>query len=282
MSKKDNQLFNPVRVRKKGSLKWLILGFVVFSVIFGAVTFFYLSAKIDNFGMNNVLSLFEKDSNESTLSSESEGSATFLLMSVSSTATQETGEREIYFLTLAHADMKSGMIKFCPIPVQGDYIDSYKKGAEEEVVIAVEKKHGIKIDRYISSSENTFALAINYMDGLEYNVPERVEYRTKDLILILTPGKQTIKGESLVKYLKFLKETNPSKQGEIFSTMVNLYITPENMENALALYKGVLGELSANSNISYVDVADNLKNIEFFAKKSGEKTKTVNSVEELF
>ena len=62
MNKKDERIFNPVKVQKKGRWKWIVLGFVAFAVVFGAATFAYLSLKLDNFGADKIMQIFEKNS----------------------------------------------------------------------------------------------------------------------------------------------------------------------------------------------------------------------------
>lgn len=281
MSKKDERLFNPVRVHKKEMWKYFLIGFIAFFLVFGSVTLVYLSSKVDSFNADKILSAFEKDSFDDGALSGKTGDATILFMSVSSSKTAETNEREIYFIVLAKADASDGSLKICPVEVKSSYLKSFESGGENEVMNAVSKDYGIKIDRYVSSNENTFALAVNYMDGVEYTVPERIEYRTEDMTLILTPGRQTIKGESLLKYLKYFKQAGLEGQADLFCAMAENYITPENMENPMNIYKGVLGELSGNSNISFVDTADNLDVLELIARKDGAKAVAVNSVNEL-
>ncbi len=281
MSKKDERLFNPVRVHTKGRWKLIVLSFVAFILVFGSGTLVYLSSKVDNLSMDRIMSVFEKDSFQDTVNSGKSGEATILFTSISSAPTIETGKKEMYFLVLAKVNAADGKIKICPLEVKDSYIQSFEAGGENEVLNAVSSDYGIKIDRYVSSDENTFALAINYMDGLEYTVPERIEYRTADLTLILTPGRQTIKGESLLKYLKYFKQAGLSGQADLFCAMVDDYFTVENMENPMNIYKGVLGELSGNSNISFVDTADNLDIIEIIAQKEELKAIAVKSVDEL-
>lgn len=281
-NKKDERIFNPVKVQKKGRWKWILLGILSFVLVFGAATLFYLSDKLDSFGLGEVMELFEKDSGITDSADSADVSATILFMSVSSAKTEESGRNEIYFLVLANADIKSKTVRFCPLPVKDSYIDAYESGSENGICEAVSKEYGTSIDRYVSSNENTFALAINYMGGLQYDVPQRVEYRTKDLTLILTPGKQTIKGESLVKYLKYCKENDAARQGDLFCSMVNEYVTEENAEKAMNLYKGVLEELGSNSNISFIDTADNLKYIKLIAEKKDKKAESVSEIKNLF
>ena len=93
MSRKDERLFNPVRVQKKGMWKYIILGFVAFIIVFGSGTLVYLSSKVDSFNLDGIMSVFEKDFQEDGSVSGKSGNATVLFMSVSSTKTVETCEK---------------------------------------------------------------------------------------------------------------------------------------------------------------------------------------------
>ena len=63
--------------------------------------------------------------------------------------------------------------------------------------------------------------------------------------------------------------------------MAENYLTEKNMEEAMKLFKGVLSNLADNTDVSYVDAADNLDNIDVFVKNPGANTQVVSSVEEL-
>ncbi len=284
MKQKETKLFNPVRVRRTGRLKSFLTGFIAFIIVFALAGGFYIY-KNGISGASGFIKkaggIFESDNGDNSEQPIYKNvSANFLIMSISSAATQETNEKEIYFIAIAHADAETGQIKFCPINPKKSYIDLYESGGSEAVVKAVAAEYKIKMDKYITSNENTFALAVNYMGGLEYNVPERVEYRTPDLTLILTPGNQTIKGEVLIKYFKYFKTVSLSKQGELLCSMINEYFTHGNFENAMSIYKGVLSNLSGSSNISFVEAADNLKYIRTVIENKKVKAVTVSSVEE--
>ncbi len=280
MSKKDERLFNPVRVHKKGGWKLILVSFLVFLLVFGGGILVYLSTKVDSFSIDKIMSVFEKD-DESENPSVEEGKVTnILFMSVSSAETLETGEREIYFIVLGKLNSNSNQVKFCPLQVKNSYISAFESGGANDVVKQIESEYSIDIHRYVSSNENTFALAVNYMDGLEFDVPQRVEYRTKDLTLILTPGKQTIKGESLLKYLKYFKAQGLSGQGELFCAMVEDYFDEKNIADPMKVYKGVLSELSGNSDITFVDCADNIETLEKIAQNESTKAVSTSSIEE--
>ena len=281
MKEKEPRRFTFEKVKRKGRLKGIILGFVAFVLVFGTAAGAYLYTKTDFINKEKILSFFDKSGDRDSLSGVEGKSANILFISISSGETIETGEKEIYFMVLAHADTKQGKIKFCPLPVKNSYLQYFELGGVSEICTALEEEYNIKIDRYVSSNENTFALAINYMGGLQYTVSENVTYRTPDLTLILTPGYQTLKGENLLKYLKYFKEKDLSMQGELFCKMVENYLTEKNMENAMQLFKGVMSNLADNTNVSYVDAADNLDSIEVFVKNVGANTQTVSTVDEL-
>lgn len=284
MNKKETKLFNPVRVRRTSKLKSFIIAFTAVLLVAIVAGGFYIY-KNGTSGADNLLkkagNFFESDkSTQATTETYKNVDANFLLMSISSAETQETGSKEIYFMAIAHADAATGQVKILPISPKQSYLSLYEDSGAEAVTKAVAKEYNIKLEKYISSDENTFALAVNYMGGFEYNVPERVEYRTDDLTLILTPGNQTIKGEVLIKYLKYFKTTDISKQGEILSLMVDEYFTPGNFENATDIYKELISNLSGNSNISFVETADNLKYLKTIINNENVKAVTVSSVEE--
>lgn len=284
MNKKETRLFNPVRVRRTSKLKNFLIAFTAFILVFSIAGGLYIY-KNGTSGVDNIIkkagSIFESDETEQAAPETYKNvSANFLIMSISSAVTQETGNKEIYFIAIAHADAEKGKIKILPIAAKPSYIYIYNEGGAEAVTKEVAKEYNIKIDKYIASNENTFALAVNYMGGLEYDVPERVEYRTADLTLILTPGKQTIKGEVLLKYIKYLKSFGLPKQSEILCLMMNEYFTPGNFENAMQIYKGLITNISGESNISFVETADNLKYIKTITDNKNVKAVTVSSVEE--
>ena len=281
MKEKEPRRFTFEKVNKRSKWKGIILGFITFILVFGIAAGAYLYTRTDFFGKEKLMAFFDRNHEKNNSAADEAKEATILFMSISSEKTEESGAREIYFLVLAHADTGGKTINFCPLQVKDSYVKSFEDGGESEIVDEVEKEYGVNIDRYVSSNENTFALAINYMGGLQYNVEENVTYRTADLTLILTPGQQTLKGENLLKYLKYFKEKDLSMQGELFCAMTNNYLTEKNTEKATQVFKGVLANLADNTDISYVDMADNLDSLKIFASDPEASFRTVSSVNEL-
>ena len=194
------------------------------------------------------------DATEPDLDKELTGQLSTLLYCVNEAKT------EFYFMMIVDADMEARTFKVYPInPSNPEYLSSLSAGGSKELVTAVEKTEGIKIDKYVASNPNTFALAINYMGGLEYTVDERIEYRNDEYTLILTKGEQTIKGETLLKYFRYCKTLDMSagmrQQGEIICEMLDDYISSENVAKGSTIFQKVLSKLNSESDISYVEAS---------------------------
>ncbi len=156
------------------------------------------------------------------------------------------------------------------------------KTGDAEFVAAVEATFGSKIDGYISSDETDFRTMINYFGGIEITVPEQVEYRNEGLTLILVKGKQTLKGDSLFKYLCYLDtlgaKGNASQalvMGDILKGVFKAS-TANKTDSAFAKISNTL-----NTNITIVDFSQAEKAIKILCENGFEAISTVDSPEEL-
>jgi LCP family protein required for cell wall assembly len=181
---------------------------------------------------------------------------------------------------MVDADMEKQGFDVYPLnPDNSDYIKALSTGGEKELVSAVEKAEGIEIDKYVASSTDTFALAINYMGGLKYTVAERIEYRTDDYTLILTKGNQTIKGETLLKYFRYCKtlgeEQGLKQQGDLICKMLDEYITTENVEKGDTIYEKVLSKINSQSDISHIEASKTWNLLKFYCESGKRQPATV-------
>lgn len=251
--------------KRKSALRLIIL-FLVCAVIIGSVSVAVLLKNNESF-------LTDLFSGKQTSASEEEdvtgnqivelpqkisGQANFLIYCTNREV------NEIYFLAMVDADMEKQGFDVYPLnPDNPDYITALSTGGEKELVSAVEKAEGIEIDKYVASNTDTFALAINYMGGLEYNVDERIEYRTDDYTLILTKGSQTIKGETLLKFFRYCKTLDTQEglrqQGDLIGRMLDSYITKENVEKGDTIYENVLSKINSKSDISHIEASKALQ-----------------------
>ncbi len=261
MFKKEHE-FKTAKQDKKGAAKRFIGAFLAFALVFGTISAVVIVKHNDIsleslFGEKSTTASDEAASTESTSDSDFDmeltGKANVLLYCADNEMT------EIYFMILVCADMDTQSFSVQPMKTDNSaYLSAVSTDGGKGLVAAVEKAEGVEIDKYISSNPDTFALAINYMGGLKYSVAQRIEYRTEDYTLILTKGNQTIKGETLLKYFRYCKtlgESGLTQQGELVCTMIDEYITAENVQNGMTIYQKVLSKINSASDISYIEAS---------------------------
>jgi LCP family protein required for cell wall assembly len=281
MFKKDHK-FKTARQDKRGAVYRFLGAFLAFALVFGSISVAMI-IKNNDFSLEDIFShkstTAAQDGEEVSTSTvdldkELTGKLNTLLYCVDETSS------EFYFMMIVDADMDERTFKVYPInPDNPEYLSSLSTGGSKSLVSAVEKTEGIKIDKYVASDTNTFALAINYMGGLEYTVDERIEYRTDDYTLILTKGDQTIKGETLLKYFRYCKTLEKSvgmkQQGELICEMIDDYITAENVSKGSTIFQKVLSKLNSASDISYVEASRAMPTLRLLCESDERKPATV-------
>ncbi len=261
MFKKDHK-FKTSKQDKRGAIYRFLGAFLVFALVFGSISVAMI-LKNNDFSLEEIMagkSTTSAQDDETTgttevaLDKELTGQLNTLIYCVNEAKT------EFYFMMIVDADMDARTFRVYPVnPTNPEYLKSLSTGGNKALVTAVEQEEGINIDKYVASNPNTFALAINYMGGLEYTVNERIEYRNDEYTLILTKGDQTIKGETLLKYFRYCKTLDTStgmrQQGELVCEMLDDYISSENVAKGSTIFQKVLSKLNSESDISYVEAS---------------------------
>lgn len=151
------------------------------------------------------------------------------------------------------------------------------KTGDAEFVKAVEATFGSKIDGYISSDENDFRTMINYFGGIEITVPEQVEYRNEGLTLILVKGKQTLKGDSLYKYLCYLDTLGSqgnASQALVMGDILKSVFKPSRAGKTDSIFAKISNTL--NTDISIVDFSSAEKAIKILCEYGFDVVTTVD------
>ncbi len=284
MFKRDHK-FKTSKQDNRNALLRFFYAFLAFALVFGTISAVVIlkhnDISIKDMFSGKASTTATENGGETTelgLDKELTGQANILLYCA------DTSAREIYFLILVDADMDSRSFRVHPLnPDSKAYVDALTTGGYKELISAVEKREGVTVDKYISSAPDTFALAINYMGGLEYSVDERIEYRTDGYTLILTQGDQTIKGETLLKYFRYCKTLGVDgmrRQGKLVSAMLDGYITSKNVEKGITIYQKVLSKLNSASDISYIEASKALQMLELLCKSDERQAATVILSEE--
>lgn len=277
--------FKTSKQDKRGDLMRFFLAFLAFALVFGSIS----AVVILKHNELSLKSIFSKETtteggNETTADDQLvspvklSGKTNFLIYCSSNDFS------EMYFIHIVEADMDNCVIKDRPLNPDGKttdgktYVQLLKESGAGKLVSAIEEKEGVKISKYVGSNAETFALAINYMDGLEYTVDERIEYRNSAYTLILTKGNQTIKGETLIKYFRYCKTLGVDgmrTQGKLVCAMLDSYINDNNVDKGTRIYQRLLSNLDSNSDISYFEAAEAMPTVKAFCDSENRQNSTI-------
>ena len=136
----------------------------------------------------------------------------------------------------------------------GSFLEHYQTGGIKQLIRAVETISGIHIDRYIASDDNSFKRAINSMGPVVFSFPEQVNYRGADFAIVLIQGEQKLRGDDLLKYLRYcgaLGDEGLEKQAIALGELFVQYINEKTLAKRDNLYATLINSLS--SDISVMD-----------------------------
>lgn len=156
------------------------------------------------------------------------------------------------------------------------------KTSSADFVKAVEETFGSEIDGYISADATKFRTMINYFGGIETTVPEQVEYRNEGLTLILVKGKQTLKGDSLFKYLRYLDTLGAkgnASQAIVMGDILKSIFKPSRVNKTDSAFAKISNTL--DTNITIVDFSTAEKAIKILCEYGFDAVSTVDSPSDL-
>lgn len=261
MSKNKKLKFRTKKSMESAKAKRFIIAFFSFIIVFGSISVLIL-LKEYNFNLSNIFNAPQQETEVSetthhTLASIT-GSANFLVYCLSDDGSN------IRFIAVINADMKTNSFKVCSLSpksratVQTDnqtLANHFQAGGVQRLIQAVDALGGIKIDRYVCSTDTGFKNAINDLDGLELNIPKNINYQSGGLSLTLVKGMQTLKGDALLKYLQYngtLGDAGLDTQSQVLCAMLDQYINVSNAAKGEKLYSSLIN--SINSSISGSDI----------------------------
>jgi anionic cell wall polymer biosynthesis LytR-Cps2A-Psr (LCP) family protein len=198
---------------------------------------------------------------------------------------------KLYFAWLVNIRMPERKATVCTLPPET--LVNYKgsassienvlsKTGNEEFTAAVEATFGSGIDGYICSDETDFRMMMNYLGGTEVTVPEQVEYRNEGLTLILSKGKQTLKGDALFKYLCYLDtlgSRGTASQALVMSDILRGVFKPSRAVKTDTIYAKISN--TVDTNITIVDFSQAEEAVKILCEYGFESVKTVDTPEEL-
>lgn len=246
-------------------LKRFAAAFSCFFVLLGGISFLLL---LRHYDFN--LSAISKPPQEQTTVEETtappapkvEGVRNYLLA-----CTSDSGDK-VRFVAILTADMDNRDLSVTVLNPKasvstagctGTFEQHFSYGGSNQLALAAEQISGIKIDKYIRSTDSKFKSIINYVGGIEVTVEKAIDIRTADLTAIIGAGEQTMTGDTMLKYMRTF-EDQPQKQAELIADMIEQKLTSSYLAKADNYYKRIIN--LADSNISVVDFAEMKRSFE--------------------
>ena len=167
----------------------------------------------------------------------------------------------VYFAAILSADMDNSVLTLHPVSTTrivsasgctGTLEQQLDYGGEQQLVTAIENACEIEIDKYIRSTDNGFKNIISAVGGFETTVDKAIDIRNDSLTAIISAGKQTMTGDTTLKYIR-VYEDNPLMQADIISQLFKQKLTPYYFDNADNYYTKIVN--LTKSDISVLDFA---------------------------
>lgn len=263
MAKKKGMTFRTTQEKKTRQFRFFLLGFVAFILVFALISALYMF-KSQHISLGDLFpEKTTEEESDSTLEAvlPLEGKASFMLAVVSD------DRDDVYLAAAVCADLDSGEVRVCAIDpskkteisgitdsLKGHYARSGANGLKN----AVDALCGFKCDKYAISTASQFKNSINVLSGAQITVPERIKYKTDELNLSLMPGEQNIKGETLLKYFRYMLTQNgggANKQSELLCELFSQYITKTCLASGRSYFSQIVDGLETD--ISIMDFSRN-------------------------
>lgn len=250
------QTFRTARQRERRRLGRFFGAAAVFLVLFLAVCAVYIGIHSGGFSFD----ADEASSSETEVSQAVEnvsGVKNLLLLCASQEKT------EIRFLAVVQINFDENSYSVCSFSPRetantgdrfGSFLEHYQAGGVKQLIRAVETISGIRIDRYIASDDNSFKRAINTMGPVVFSFPEQINYRGADFAIVLIEGEQKLRGDDLLKYLRYcgaLGDEGLEMQATALGELFVQYINEKNFAKRDNLFTTLINSLT--SDISVVD-----------------------------
>ena len=260
------QTFRTARQRERRRLGRFFGAAAVFLVLFLAACAVYIGIHSGGFSFDTD----ETSASETDVSQAVEnvsGVKNLLLLCAAQDKT------EIRFLAVVQINCDENSYSVCAFSPRetantgdrfGSFLEHYQAGGVKQLIRAVEKISGIKIDRYIASDDNSFKRAINTMGPVVFSFPAQINYRGADFALVLIEGEQKLRGDDLLKYLRYcgaLGDEGLDMQANALGELFVQYINEKNFAKRDNLFTTLINSLT--SDISVVDFKQSKPMLEY-------------------
>lgn len=195
------------------------------------------------------------------------------------------------FMWLVRAGMPQREITVCTVDPQETvsiggknttFESIFARSGEKDLVAAMEAYSGLEIDRYIGATDENFKAFINYVGGIDVEIEEQVDYKSDEFNLVLTPGMQSLKGDTFYKYILYSGYGGAAgriNQGKVFGMMLESIFTEKNESRKSNIFSKISNTLGTN--ITIVDFSEAENGITEIMKNGFSEIRSVSVPDEL-
>lgn len=189
------------------------------------------------------------------------------------------GNEGLQHLSVLHADPVSSQIKIKFIPVSSKItVNNYdgtmkshlKSGGITELLWAVGEYENISIPYYIYCDEENFSSIMKSLGDTEITLDKQINHNYNGISFIIEKGTQSLTADMMLKYFVYLCDRESLSQTEViklFSVIGKKLLAFENPQNISDNFDKIINNI--NTNISAMDIANNLSLIISFPKNGG-------------
>lgn len=201
------------------------------------------------------------------------------------------GNDGLQHLCVLHADPASSQVKIKFIPVntkisvnnyEGTMKNHLKGGGITELLWAVGEYEGISIPYYIYCDEENFSSIMKFIGETEIVLENQINHDYNGINFIIEKGPQKLTADMMLKYFVYLCDRESLSQKEVcslYATIFKKLVSHENPDSVSRSFDGIINSISTN--ISAIDIANNLPLILSFARnESVDSIEVVDTAEE--
>lgn len=284
--KNKDLIFRTKKERSQKQLKRFSLAIAGFIVVFGSVSLLYF-LKTYNFDIKAALGATETSvsQTQSVQPPRVGESVTDLLLYCSA-----ADKSELYFVSVVRVMMPQGKVCICSLSPNDTAVQNgksetlggaYTRGGVKALKAAVESLGDVHIKRYLGSTESTFKSTVNYLGGFDIDVKAGVEYRG-DFDLLLVRGEQELKGDTLLKYIRYLGTLGQDGMlagAGVLGEVISSALSPDYSERSQSIYSRIANTL--DTDISIVDFSGASTALNSLMQKDGAQYICTAGLEEL-
>ena len=188
-------------------------------------------------------------------------------------AVTSPGESELYNLFVVGVNMNEGKTSIISIPTclvdasDKTLEEEFKLGGISQIEYILERMLNMDFDAHLSATQNGYKFFLTELgSGVEFDIPEDLQFSTTNYTLSLTAGKQDLSFDTFVKLLRFDewsggREVSYTRRGELLGALYTQYAKPKFVTRDVDKFTYRMTHI--NSDISPEDYVNDLPALEY-------------------